>query len=153
MAVKTYRTSVREAMAVARSELAALSENIRNLTDRGDSRLDGMARVQLLKSVVSELDSLVIPEPLEVDADDVLEFQQYASGRRRGAARRDLRDNVSYALRAVLDHVHRRCDMGRVLPQPEETFTTTLETTMSRLESVQFPRYYIKKEEIHGKSD
>jgi len=150
MPVKTYRTSVREALAIARSELQSLVSDIRGVTDRGDTRLNGMARVQLLRNVADELDSLRIPEPLSVDADDVLKFQHYASGRKRGAARRDRRDNVSYALRAVLDHVHRRCDMGRLLPPEEETFTTTLETTISRLESVQFPRYYIKKEEIHG---
>lgn len=138
MPAKTYVMTVGDALAHARLLADSLQYSIADLTERGDKRLNGMARTKILAETLAKLKTVDFSGAPRDILERQVEFPQFERKDKRGPRRRDLRDNISYILRAVREMVVTIAGADAV------TYERRLVLCIGTLESLQFPNQYGK---------
>lgn len=126
------------ALNLVSKELAYLFADISSVTERGDARLNGMARVTQLREIRTVLLSIELPPVDEFDNNvrgEEVTFHRYESKR---ITRSNRRDNAVAALRAIATTLEKR--LGYALAR------SLIEAAVSQLTQLNFPKYYLKGE-------
>jgi len=133
----TIFTSPHLAMTMARQRLDELCFSISQITERGDSRLNGMRRVQSLAAALRTLREVSIPMILDIAASDravVCKVCLHVRKISRDLSRAEKRDNIVRLITAAAS-----VKMDRD-PIAEMCFIDHVDQAVAALKSVEFPR-------------
>ena len=105
--------TLREAHSIVWLDLQRLMAEVARVAKRGDARLNGMARVQVLRRSLDVMELIHLRSPPVSIREQPVAYDETVTGRTRGRSRSDRRDQIIVILEAMVRTAERSGYAGR----------------------------------------